>query len=130
VSAAQPSITNVVVSTYSFSRNNLDTVDLFGQPVRGLQLVRLDRRTDRARPCHENLAVVDPTPSGPHAAALRCANCGQHRGWMPRQALEFLADPDAPVRRANRTPHPARLEHHWRPRHERAATRHRHFVPQ
>jgi hypothetical protein len=51
--------------------------------------VRLDRSTDRERPCCQNLATVHPGV-GPHGAALRCANCGRHRGWLPKQATEFL----------------------------------------
>ena len=53
--------------------------------------VRLDRSTDRERPCYENLATLRPG-KGPHAAELRCAGCGCHRGWLPKQALAALAD--------------------------------------
>ena len=53
------------------------------------RIVRLDRRTDRERPCCENLATIRPG-KGPHGAELRCAGCGRHRGWLPRQATEFL----------------------------------------
>jgi uncharacterized protein (DUF736 family) len=59
--------------------------------------VRLDRSTDRERPCCENLATLRPG-KGPHAAELRCAGCGGHRGWLPKQALaaigDRLGDPD------------------------------------
>jgi hypothetical protein len=82
----------VSVLPSSGPKHNHPETDLFGQPVRRLQLVRLDRRTDRAKPCCENLAVIHPRHDGPHAAELRCANCGQHRGWMPHEAMRFVAD--------------------------------------
>ena len=53
-------------------------------------IVRLDRSTDRERPCCENLATIN-SGKGPHGAELRCARCGRHRGWLPKQATEFLA---------------------------------------
>jgi hypothetical protein len=52
--------------------------------------IRLDRSTDRERPCCENLATLRPG-KGPHGAELRCAGCGRHRGWLPKQAVDFLA---------------------------------------
>jgi hypothetical protein len=54
-------------------------------------IVRLDRSTDRERPCCENLATIRPG-KGPHGAELRCARCGRHRGWLPKGATEFLDD--------------------------------------
>ena len=54
-------------------------------------IVRLDRSADRERPCCENLATLRPG-KGPHGAELRCAGCGRHRGWLPKQATEFLDD--------------------------------------
>ena len=66
--------------------------DLFGHPVAQPQIVRLDRRTDRDKPCCQNLAIIHPRHDGPHAAELRCADCGKHRGWLPKVALEFLAE--------------------------------------
>jgi hypothetical protein len=53
------------------------------------QVVRVDRSADRERPCCENLATIRPG-KGPHGAELRCARCGRHRGWLPKQATEFL----------------------------------------
>ena len=67
--------------------------DLFGNPDR--PLVRLDRNTDRLRPCCQNLAVVKPRPDTMHQAELRCAACGKHRGWLRHEALEFLAEVSA-----------------------------------
>jgi hypothetical protein len=62
-------------------------------------IVRLDRSTDRERPCCENLATLRPG-KGPHGAELRCVGCGRHRGWLPKQATEFLVI-------ANRSGNPA-----------------------
>lgn len=63
------------------------TVDLVGQmaPMR----VRLDRGSDRAKPCHDNIAIVGPGKP-PHAAELRCATCNAHRGWLRAEALTFV----------------------------------------
>src|SRR5262245_21678214 len=62
--------------------------DLFGYPP--LPRVRLARQIDQVRPCHDNLATIHPRATGLHAAELRCATCAKFRGWMPRQALEFV----------------------------------------
>ncbi len=48
-------------------------------------LLRLNRRIDRIRPCCEILGIVG-AGQGPHAAELKCAGCGAHRGWLPKQA--------------------------------------------
>jgi hypothetical protein len=61
--------------------------ELFARPM----LVRLDRQADRDKPCCENIASVG-TGKGPHAAELRCANCGASRGWLRREALDFLTE--------------------------------------
>ena len=52
--------------------------------------LQLDRSIDREQPCCENLSTLRPG-KGPHAAELRCAGCGRHRGWLPKQAFDFLA---------------------------------------
>jgi hypothetical protein len=52
-------------------------------------LVKLDRQIDRVKPCHSNTAVLAPG-TGPHAAALICVACGQHRGWATRQTVNFV----------------------------------------
>ncbi len=59
----------------------------FSRPL----LVRLGRSIDLARPCCENLAVIQPR-AGVHAAELRCAKCNSRRGWLRREALEFLTE--------------------------------------
>jgi hypothetical protein len=54
------------------------------------QRVRLDRTIDqRTTCCGSNVAAIHPG-RGPHAAELRCADCGAHRGWMPAEAHTFL----------------------------------------
>ena len=52
-------------------------------------VVRLDRDIDRARPCHENLAVI-VTGTELHAAGLRCSSCNAHRGWLSHEALALI----------------------------------------
>lgn len=54
-----------------------------------MTLVQLDRRTDLEKPCCRNIATIG-AGKGPHAAELRCSVCGNHRGWLPRQALDFI----------------------------------------
>jgi len=66
-------------------------LDLFGNPVTPVLLVRLDRQIDRDKPCCDNVAIVGPGKAQ-HAAELRCANCDAHRGWLRREALDFLTD--------------------------------------
>jgi hypothetical protein len=51
--------------------------------------VRLARTVDRAKPCCSNIAIVGPGKAQ-HAAELRCESCGAFRGWLPREALEFI----------------------------------------
>jgi hypothetical protein len=55
------------------------------------RLIRLDRRMDRERPCHANVAEICPGV-GPHAYALRCCGCGQHRGWLPKRVASFFLE--------------------------------------
>jgi hypothetical protein len=61
--------------------------DLF--PGSARLLVQLERRTDREKPCCGNIATIG-AGKGPHAAELRCSVCGNHRGWLPQQAGDFL----------------------------------------
>jgi hypothetical protein len=52
--------------------------------------VQLDRRIDqRTHCCGSNIATIH-IGRGPHAAELRCADCGAHRGWMPQEAHAFI----------------------------------------
>lgn len=55
-----------------------------------MTLVQLDRSMDREKPCCENIATIG-AGKGPHAAELRCSVCGNHRGWLPKQALDFVS---------------------------------------
>jgi hypothetical protein len=66
-------------------------VDLFGNPVMPPLRVRLDRQIDRDKPCCNNVAIVGPGKAQ-HAAELRCETCDAHRGWLRREALNFLTD--------------------------------------
>jgi hypothetical protein len=61
---------------------------LYAEPLLGLHL-KLDRYTDRLRPCCDNIAVVTPGV-GPHAHGLRCEGCERHRGWLPRAGANRL----------------------------------------
>jgi hypothetical protein len=63
--------------------------DLFGHTPPAPMRVRLDRTVDRDKPCCSDIAIVGPGKSQ-HAAELRCESCGAHRGWMPRQAFDFI----------------------------------------
>jgi hypothetical protein len=65
--------------------------DLFGNLIAPPLLVRLDRQIDHEKPCCNNVAVVGPGKAQ-HTAALRCETCGAHRGWLRREALDFLTD--------------------------------------
>lgn len=65
--------------------------DLFGHAEAPPMMVRLDRGIDRQQPCHDNIAVIRPGKAQ-HAGELRCAQCDRHRGWLPREALNFLTD--------------------------------------
>src|SRR5262245_49327993 len=57
-------------------------------PLNGLRL-RLEGKY--ARGCCKNVAIVH-AGNGPHAAELRCADCGRHCGWLPRAAAKWLLD--------------------------------------
>jgi hypothetical protein len=41
--------------------------------------------------CGTALAVIGPG-KGPHAAALHCAECDVHRGWVPHATHRFLIE--------------------------------------
>ena len=51
--------------------------------------VKLDRDIDRAKPCHDNLAVIH-AGKAQHAGELRCAACGAHRGWLATSTRDFI----------------------------------------
>jgi hypothetical protein len=70
-------------------------LDLFTSPtvtststsITGLS-VQLDRRCRRCGSC---ISIIGSS-RGPHFAALNCADCGVHTGWLPRVSLPFLSD--------------------------------------
>jgi hypothetical protein len=39
--------------------------------------------------CDNNIAIIGAS-TAMHAASLRCAKCGRHRGWLPAAAIPFL----------------------------------------
>jgi hypothetical protein len=41
--------------------------------------------------CGSQVARIGP-PRGPHLAELRCCTCEQHRGWLPREAHQFVSE--------------------------------------
>jgi len=52
--------------------------------------IRLDRPTDRERPCCDNVAIIGSR--GMLAAGLTCATCGRLRGWLSEAATEFIQE--------------------------------------
>jgi hypothetical protein len=66
--------------------------DLFGSddPLIGLK-IHFDREIDQHQPCHDNLTEISGG-RGPHCYALLCAACGRHRGWLPKQATDFIKE--------------------------------------
>lgn len=78
------------------------TADLTGLPI------KLARTIDR--PCAEcgERAVIIDAGAGSHAAALRCACCGRHRGWLPTTVADFLT---ALVERFGRPSEPVVIRH-------------------
>ena len=64
--------------------------DLFGEPTLIGLKVKLDRPIDRERPCCLNICTIGPA-RGPHAGALTCTGCGQHRGWLSRETARWIA---------------------------------------
>ena len=64
--------------------------DLFGGELPAPQRVRLDRTIDQRSTCCGNNVAIVHVGKGPHAAELRCADCGAHRGWLPKAIADFL----------------------------------------
>jgi hypothetical protein len=61
--------------------------DAEASPLHGLRL-KLERKTDLRNGCCTNFVVVHAGRG--HAAELRCAGCGSHRGWLPKEAANWL----------------------------------------
>lgn len=51
--------------------------------------VKLARPIDQQKPCCRNLAVIGEG-KGPHAGALCCADCGNHRGWLSKTTAAWI----------------------------------------
>lgn len=58
--------------------------------IQGLH-VSMSRKIERAKPCHDNIAIIAPG-RGPHAAELKCAVCNAHRGWLAKSTYDFLSE--------------------------------------
>jgi hypothetical protein len=65
--------------------------------------IRLDRPVDREQPCCNNVCIIG-AGKGPHAGALHCADCGQHRGWLSKTTAQWIESvvtrfgaPDGPI---------------------------------
>jgi hypothetical protein len=54
----------------------------------GLQ-VKLARLIDQQKPCCRNLAIIGEG-KGPHAGALHCVDCGNHRGWLSKTTAAWI----------------------------------------
>jgi hypothetical protein len=67
----------------------MTTADLFGNPTLIGLKIKLDRDIDRAKPCHDNLAVIHPGKAQ-HAGEFRCAACDAHRGWCSHATRDFI----------------------------------------
>src|SRR5215510_16025349 len=51
--------------------------------------IKLDRPIDRERPCCLNICTIGAA-RGPHTGELRCADCGQHRGWLSNSTAQWI----------------------------------------
>jgi len=67
----------------------MSSTDLFGEPTLIGLKVKLDRPADREQPCCNNICVIS-AGKGPHAGALHCADCGQHRGWLSKETASWI----------------------------------------
>jgi hypothetical protein len=69
----------------------MTTLDMFStaaSKIVGLR-VKLDRPVDREKPCCRNICVIGAA-KGPHAGELRCAGCGQYRGWLSKSTAQWI----------------------------------------
>ena len=51
--------------------------------------VKLDRAIDREKPCCRKICVIS-AGKGPHAGALHCVDCNQHRGWLSKSTATWI----------------------------------------
>jgi hypothetical protein len=63
--------------------------DLFGAPTLIGLKVKLDRSLDREKPCCRNICIIHPGKEL-HAGEFRCADCGQHRGWLSKSTAAWI----------------------------------------
>src|SRR5258708_2651574 len=63
-------------------------LDMINGNLVGLK-IKLDRPVDREQPCCRNVCVIG-AGKGPHAGELRCADCGQHRGWLSQSTAQWI----------------------------------------
>jgi hypothetical protein len=54
--------------------------------------IKLDRQTDRERPCCDNVATIGGGGTSMFAANLTCATCGRHRGWLSESTIKFIQE--------------------------------------
>jgi hypothetical protein len=51
--------------------------------------IKLDRAVDRERPCCRNICTI-AAGEEPHAGALLCSDCGQHRGQLSKSTAQWI----------------------------------------
>jgi hypothetical protein len=51
--------------------------------------VKLNRPVDHEHPCCRNICVIG-VGKPPHAGEFRCADCGQHRGWLSQSTARWI----------------------------------------
>jgi hypothetical protein len=51
--------------------------------------IKLDRPTDRERPCCRNVCIISASGE-PHAGKLNCADCGRDRGWLSKTTAQWI----------------------------------------
>jgi hypothetical protein len=51
--------------------------------------IRLNRPIDIDQPCCRNICIIG-AGARPHAGALHCADCGQHRGWLSKSTAQWI----------------------------------------
>ena len=72
--------------------NHFSQLDMFiTTPEDRGPLVGLAVKLPDACRCKTNVAQIG-APCGPHLAELRCVRCERHRGWLPREAHQFLTE--------------------------------------
>jgi len=69
----------------------------------GLKIL-MDRPVDRERPCCRNICMISAAKL-PHAVALNCADCGQHRGWLSNRQARQLNTKNRKARKLDLRPH-------------------------